>query len=940
MEELCQPTMNGRGEPIAPVNIQATDFGLKNHMIQQVQNSCQFHTLLGDDANKHLDKFLTITQSMKQNGVTDDALRLYLFPYSLTHHATAWFNRLLKNYIHTFQETASKFLSKYFPPSMVTKLRNEINTFYNGLTLRHRDTINAADGGTFMKRRPKECYDLIENMTAHHNDWDTSAHRGESSSSTTSSSEIAALAQQMIKMRKDMLKIFKSPVATLRTFMLLRGALPSNTIPNPREEIKAITTRSGNVLAGPSVPLPPLSSSSKEVERDPKTITDQAHISSPECTTRVPPLVIQLSPIFRSSELPPSPSTSSVIPERNLHQPLILYPSRLNGEKLQDNLAEALALMPKYAKILKDLLSDKEKLLGLANISLTENCSAVLLKKLLKKLGDLGKFLIPCDFPKLEKCMALADLGVSINLMPLSVWKKLMLPELILTRMTLELANRSVAYLAGIAEDVCVQVGKFTFPADFVVVDYDIDPRVPLILRRPFLRTARALVDVYGEELILRVGDEKLILSWLINKLCRNILSKHGNEKSIQFHHFSGSTTSPSNSFPSLTSFKTSDSSLEEFADELALLEPIPPRNEDDNFDPEADLKEIKYLLNRDPSTDSSPKTNIDIIDPILERFTNELALVYSFPSKDDDDDRFDFEFDNEEWKKLLYGDLFDNTHSENEKDQDLKMECLIDDMDDYFLPLLPASDSTLPEESYKSSKIVALLSSPFENEDKVFNPGILILGGTHIFHDKSKDKDLKVNSSTEALLILEDSNFLSLSSDRELLFHLELSVTETLLSFSSENKTNFDPFIEIPSDESKVRPSQRFCRCCGEIGYQFLTAHSRCLVGPSFPPPSLSSSSKEVEREPEPTMDQVLPKSTIRVPPPVVQPSPTPRSSEIPLPPTSFSSEISKRNPHQPPVPYLSRLNKEKLQDKSDIQIHKFLQMFNTSSLELFSLK
>ncbi|GKD65328.1 reverse transcriptase domain-containing protein [Tanacetum coccineum] len=129
MEELCQPTMNGRGGPIAPVNIQATDFGLKNHMIQQVQNSCQFHGLPGDDANKHLDKFLTITQSMKQNGVTNDALRLYLFPYSLTHHATAWFDRLSKNSIHTFEEMVAKFLSKYFPPYMVTKLRNDISNF-------------------------------------------------------------------------------------------------------------------------------------------------------------------------------------------------------------------------------------------------------------------------------------------------------------------------------------------------------------------------------------------------------------------------------------------------------------------------------------------------------------------------------------------------------------------------------------------------------------------------------------------------------------------------------------------------------------------------------------------------------------------------------------------------------------------------------------------
>nr|GEX99841.1 reverse transcriptase domain-containing protein [Tanacetum cinerariifolium] len=173
MEELCQPSLNGRGGPISPIAI----------------------------------------QSIKINRVTDDALRLYLFPHSLTHHATTWFDRLPRNSIQTFEQMAKMFLRKYFPPSMVTKLRNEItnfrqrpdeslfeaweryklsidrcpnhnilpvtqiDTFYNGLTLRHRDTINAAAGGTFMKRRTEECYDLIENMTAYHNDWDTSAQR-------------------------------------------------------------------------------------------------------------------------------------------------------------------------------------------------------------------------------------------------------------------------------------------------------------------------------------------------------------------------------------------------------------------------------------------------------------------------------------------------------------------------------------------------------------------------------------------------------------------------------------------------------------------------------------------------------------------------------------------------------------------------------------------
>nr|GEZ94083.1 reverse transcriptase domain-containing protein [Tanacetum cinerariifolium] len=129
MEELCQPTLNGRGGPITPIAIQAMNFGLNNDMIQQVQNSFQFYGLPGDDANKHLDKFLHVTQSIKVNGVTDDALRLYLFPHSLAHHATGWFDRLLRNSINTFKQMAKMFLGKYFPPSMVRKIKNEITNF-------------------------------------------------------------------------------------------------------------------------------------------------------------------------------------------------------------------------------------------------------------------------------------------------------------------------------------------------------------------------------------------------------------------------------------------------------------------------------------------------------------------------------------------------------------------------------------------------------------------------------------------------------------------------------------------------------------------------------------------------------------------------------------------------------------------------------------------
>nr|GEW36384.1 reverse transcriptase domain-containing protein [Tanacetum cinerariifolium] len=159
--------------------------------------------------------------------------------------------------------------------------------------------------------------------------------------------------------------------------------------------------------------------------------------------------------------------------------------------------ADALMLMPKFASTLKALIENKEKLSEMARTLLNEHCSAVLLKKLLEKLGDPCKFLIPCDFPGMAECLALADLDASINLMSYYVWKRLSLSDLTPTCMTLKLADRLITSPVGIAEDVYVKVGSFHFPADFVVVDFDADPRVPLIIRRSFLKTEKALIDIF-----------------------------------------------------------------------------------------------------------------------------------------------------------------------------------------------------------------------------------------------------------------------------------------------------------------------------------------------------------------------------------------------------------------------------------------------------------
>ncbi|GJS70666.1 reverse transcriptase domain-containing protein, partial [Tanacetum coccineum] len=273
------------------------------------------------------------------------------------------------------------------------------------------------------------------------------------------------------------------------------GTLSSNTVPNPKGEMKAITTRSGVAYEGPSIQAKP--SPKEVVELETEEITDEEHINFQGSTAQIPPLVI--SKPIPEPEIPKTLPKSTPIPEleipKTVPKPNIPYPSRRNDQKnrekasyqkekifqmFQDlrfdiSFADALFLMPRFAPMIRNLLMKKEKLLELAKIPLNENCSAMLLKKLPEKLGD---------------------------------YSLLSLPDLTPTRMTLELADRSITHPKGLAEDVYVKVGKFHFPTDFVVVDFEADPRVPLILGRSFLRTGRALIDVYGEEITLQVDNE------------------------------------------------------------------------------------------------------------------------------------------------------------------------------------------------------------------------------------------------------------------------------------------------------------------------------------------------------------------------------------------------------------------------------------------------
>ncbi|GJZ63325.1 reverse transcriptase domain-containing protein [Tanacetum coccineum] len=429
------------------------------------------------------------------------------------------------------------------------------------------------------------------------------------------------------------------------------GSLPSNTVANPKSDLKAITTRSGVSYDGPQVPPPP-SSLPKVVEHEPEVTKDTVHpstenIQPPEVQTQIDEPVV-------------APKTKPTIP----------YPSRINKEKLREkddlltlkfvemfrnlhfelSFADALLHMPKFAPMFRKLLNNKDKIIDLIKLSVNENCSAVILKKFPKKLGDPGRFLIPCDFPEMDECLALADLGASINLMPLSVWEKLNLPDLTKTRMILELADRTISTPTGIAEDVFVKVGTFFFLTNFVVVDYIADPRVPLILGRPFLRTARALIDVHGEQMTLRhddqsvtfkVGDTKTFSYNTIKSVNRvDVIDVACEEFAQEVLGFSNISKS-GNPTPTLEPIlSTSPTSLTPFeGEDLLTLERLL------NSDPTSTLpleeQKFEELKTVEPSSDELPELELKDLPSHLEyaflEGTNNLPVIIAKDLKDED---------------------------------------------------------------------------------------------------------------------------------------------------------------------------------------------------------------------------------------------------------------------------------------------------------------
>ncbi|XP_016185616.1 uncharacterized protein LOC107627282 [Arachis ipaensis] len=286
------------------------------------------------------------------------------------------------------------------------------------------------------------------------------------------------------------------------------NTFPSDTIPNPKEECKAIQHRRGRTLENDKV--------DSKVTAEEK---DQEKLKKKEEEPQAPRKANQVM------EEHPQEQRKEVKP----YIPPLPYPQRLQRElkdqqflkflevfkKLEINLplAEALEQMPLYEKFLKELINKKRSWNEKETVILTQECSAVIQKGLPPKLKDPGSFILPCTISNMSIDKALCDLGSSINLMLLSMTRRLSIEEVKPTWMSLQLAERSMVIPNGVVENLLVKVGNFIFPANFLILDLDEEGGDSIILGRSFLGTTRAIIDVKKGEMTLRTHNEQIILN-------------------------------------------------------------------------------------------------------------------------------------------------------------------------------------------------------------------------------------------------------------------------------------------------------------------------------------------------------------------------------------------------------------------------------------------
>ncbi|GKB17742.1 reverse transcriptase domain-containing protein [Tanacetum coccineum] len=586
MAQMLQAPIEGYEDAIVVPPINANNFELKQPLINLVQSN----KFTGrQDPHNHLRFFNKVTSTFRHPEVPNTSIKLLLFPFSLDGEARDWLDKEPPRSILTWDDLVSKFINQFFPPSKTTYLRNKItnffqepnetfneawerfkgllrqcphhgfselhqlDTFYNSLNSNDQDALDFAAGGNFLDKMPQEGLAIIESKSkvrysmSRASDSRVSTDGPLSSSSPSNNSfdmqQIAAsLEDKMTIKMKQMMNEMKALVVTT---------------PAPVKAVEEMDFR----FFPPSVIRWTSDSTAGGGKGKREQTKDKEPIKEPSLAQKTKPNLPYPSRLAKEKIRKKDDILASKFMEifRNLHFEL--------------SFADALIHMPKFALMFKKMLNNKDKLNELTKTPLNENCSAVVLKKLPEKLGDPGRFLIPCDFSEFDSYLALADLGASINLMPLTIWKKLQLSGLTETKMVLELADRTISKATG----------EITLRND-------------------------------DQSLTLKCGDAPSISYNNLESLKKvDLIDVTCEEYSQEVLGFSDSVAynnpSPyydpivSTSSPTLTPFDESNFLLFEEADAFIAIddEPVSPFFNAAYYDPEGDILILKALLNNDP---------------------------------------------------------------------------------------------------------------------------------------------------------------------------------------------------------------------------------------------------------------------------------------------------------------------------------------------------
>ncbi|XP_075080104.1 uncharacterized protein LOC142165453 [Nicotiana tabacum] len=516
---------------IVPLIVGAATFKVEHGLILMLKAEGFFRNSTDDDPTQHLTNFLGVCAMHKQNNVSDDALRLRVFKYSLAGEARKWLQNMPPNSIHSWPELIRAFLAKWFPQSKKSELRDKIfffkqlpgehlheawerfklylvrspnhgflesillEKFYMGLDTMNQSIANNATDESFMDKTFARITQILDKMVKHNQVWnseDTTSGIAYGTPSLTNMIKenqerdqvIAGLATNANMLTKMFIEIQTKKVNVVEDVQPLSNEdyEEANYVNNSQGGYQRQQYQAKKVLEELKVQEVNREEVKEKVKETPKTL--------PPIPRPPPPFPQRLSRKVDNSKLE---KFYDILKQLSVN---ILF-------------VEAFQEMPGFANYLKDLIT-KKKTTKNEVLNVTYRVSSTIATTTIQKKEDVGAFIIPCTIGACDFKRALCDNGASINLMPLAIYKQAGLGMLRPTSMSLQMADRSIKSPVGIVDNVLVKVGEFHLPADFVILDCAVDKEIFIVLGRPFLATRRALMDSERNEIMFHVNDEEV----------------------------------------------------------------------------------------------------------------------------------------------------------------------------------------------------------------------------------------------------------------------------------------------------------------------------------------------------------------------------------------------------------------------------------------------